>query len=99
MTAAPTNGDAAPSVMMDEQNTIHEVEITSDGKTHLATYYVESGVVHAMIEGQKFIAPVLHHSVDEIVTMMMKGHYRNKAAQESKEEAWQQWTNPQDTSK
>ncbi|MBJ6986908.1 hypothetical protein [Devosia sp. MC521] len=37
---------------MDEENQIHEVEVSRNGTTYKATYFVENAMIHANINGK-----------------------------------------------
>lgn len=37
---------------MDEENQIHEVEVSRNGTTYKATYFIENAMIHANVNGK-----------------------------------------------
>ncbi|MET3925537.1 hypothetical protein [Devosia sp. 2618] len=81
---------------MNQENTVLEAKIAIDGRTYIASYYVEAGLVHTIIAGKKYIAPLIEITALDAVKSLMQRHYDFQADQSGDDVVWQTKSGPTD---
>jgi len=59
---------------MERNSVVQDVEVTHDGQTYRASYFVESNVIHAMIGGRTLLSPIGPVSAGDTVKALLTGY-------------------------
>lgn len=60
-------------LFMFPENVVLELAVTHEGEEHKATYYIESGVIHAHIQGKNVRLPHGHAPAEQTVRAVLIG--------------------------
>lgn len=59
---------------MTRSQMVHKVEITDQGASAKATFYVEHGIIHANIEGKMVALPCIGDDAEGVVRALLTEH-------------------------
>lgn len=59
---------------MDRNSVVQEVEVTHEGQTYRASYFVEGNIIHARIGGRTLLSPIGPISAADTVKALLTGH-------------------------
>lgn len=74
----------------DRPSTISTVDVTFDGTTHRVPYYVEHGIIHAVVDGKPVTAPFGfgRKSASATVASLVAGHLQAKKRRLNQAASW-----------
>jgi hypothetical protein len=76
------------SLSEDRRSVILTVEVPFEGETHSATYFVENAMIHAVIGGRAFLAPLGSGPAGGTVRALLEGHLLQKARRHRQSRSW-----------
>ena len=73
---------------MDRNSIVQTVKVTHEGAVHIASYFIEAGVIHADIGGRMVMCPVGNVPAAETVRALLTGHLLQQARRADQAKRW-----------
>ena len=75
--------------MTHQTSIVLDVQVEHEGDTHVASYFVEHGVVQARIGARVLLVPLLDGDADEMVKVLLREHLRQTSRMVHQAGVWQ----------
>lgn len=78
----------ADVALTDRASMVHEVKLQRGGEIHVATYYIEHGLIHASVDGKTMIAPLGVVPATDTVRVLLASILLHRARRAGERRSW-----------